>query len=211
MSSDTRPRIEPLLLGFCGIFGLIGSLAPTATMAWAGMVAEHDFLADTLSDLGRGPHRRIMDTGFFINAASLIALALAATQLHGGQKRWSGAILAMVLLALNIVAIALWDAFGRTAPDAGMSVHTQLTFGLAPLYFFAPLLMASVLRDEATAMARLFVVSAGLWAVFAVAFKLAPDWIDGGLEKIAVAATLLWTIPLSVWVTKQAFHLPSGT
>ncbi|WP_411889337.1 DUF998 domain-containing protein [Yoonia sp. SDW83-1] len=205
----SAPRIEPLLLAFCGILGLIGSVAPTGALIWASLVAEHDFLADTVSDLGRGPHRWIMDSGFFINAASLLALSIGAAHIHAGTKRWTASILCFALLALVIVAIGLWDAFGRTAETDGMSVHTRLTFLLGPLYLIGPILMWYSFRDTAPSMARLFLVSAVLWAVFATAFKLAPDWIDGGLEKLAIAATLLWTVPFSNWMTRRALQARS--
>lgn len=197
-------RTAPHLLMFCGILGVIGSLAPCAAMVWASLVTDHSFLADTVSDLGRGPNRFIMDTGFYINAASLIALAIGSTLLHPGSKRWTILVLCFTCLALLIVAIGLWDDFGQTAPDGGMSVHTKLTFGLGPLYLGGPLLAASILRDSEPGKAKLFVAAAILWILFAAAFKLAPDGIDGGLEKIAIAATLLWTVPFAWWMLALA-------
>lgn len=198
--ADTAPG----LLMVCAILGVLGSLAPTVTLIWASVVTDHQFLADTVSDLGRGPNRFIMDTGFYLNAASLIALAIGTTILHSGYSRWSWLIICFALLALNIVAIGLWDDFGKTADGEGMSVHTMLTFGLAPLYLAGPLLTRSLLRDHAPRLGQLCVASAVAWIGFATAFKLAPDWIDGGLEKVAIAATLLWTIPYAWWMLQQA-------
>ena len=201
--SENQTRPEPLLLYTCAILGIVGSLAPTVTLVWGGLISQHDFLADTISDLGRGQHGVIMDTGFFINAASLLGLALGAANLHGGRKLWTGAILCLSLLALNIVAIGLWDAFGRTAQGDGRSVHTWLTFGLGPLYLVGPLLMASVMRQGQPRLAIAFVVSAVLWVILATIFKLSPDDVDGLFEKLAVAATLIWTLPLSWWMLQQ--------
>lgn len=199
-----QQNTAPGLLLFCGLLGILGSFAPTVTMLWASVVTDHKFLAETVSDLGRGPHRFIMDTGFYLNAASLIALAIGTTVLHPGFKRWSMIILTFTFLALTIVAIGIWDAFGQTSDAEGMSVHTRLTFALGPLYVIGPLLMWSVFRAHAPRMAWAFAISAALWIVFATAFKLAPDWIDGGLEKIAIAATLLWTIPYAWWMVNRA-------
>lgn len=201
--TDSKTHREPLLLYTCGTLGIIGSLAPTVTMVWGGLISEHDFMADTVSDLGRGAHGVIMDTGFFINAAAMLGLALGAANLHGGQRHWTGAILCLSLLALNIVAIGLWDAFGRTAEGDGRSVHTWLTFGLAPLYLLGPLLMAPVVRGGHPRLAAAFVLSAVLWIILAAVFKLSPDGVDGFFEKLAVAATLIWTLPLSWWMLRQ--------
>ena len=199
-----RVNTSPGLLLFCGFLGIIGSLAPTVTLVWASLVTDHQFLADTISDLGRGDHRFIMDTGFYLNAGSLIALSIGTTILHPGTKRWSALILTFLALALVIVAIGLWDAFGRTAEGDGLSVHTALTFLLGPLFIAGPVLSWTFFREFAPKTGYLFLASAGLWIVFATAFKLAPDWIDGGLEKIAVACTLLWTIPYAWWMVRMA-------
>lgn len=188
---------RPELLIVCGAGALIGNLAPVAAMVTGWLFTDHDMIADTISDLGRGPHKIIMDTGFYMNAAALLALAIAAAHLHLGRTRWSLGIFALALLALLTVMIGLWDTFhtpGNNPP--GLSVHTWLTFGLAPLYLAGPVLMAPGAARLHVWMKPVFYTSALLWIVFAVAFKLAPDAYDGLLEKVAVAATLGWTLPL---------------
>lgn len=191
---------RPELLLICGLVALIGNLAPVVAMFIAWPIAEHDIIADTISDLGRGPHRTIMDTGFYANSAALLALAIAAAHLHLGRALWSLGIFALTLLALLTTMIGLWDAFGRTNEEgAGMAVHTWLTFGLGPLYLAGPLLMASGIARVWPGWRIFFYAAAALWLVFAAWFKLAPNSYDGILEKIAVSATLLWTLPLA-WV-----------
>ncbi|MGR3435319.1 MAG: DUF998 domain-containing protein [Shimia sp.] len=196
---------EGLMLLLCGALGLVGAIVPLVTMVWAAGVAEHDFVADTVSDLGRGPHHAIMDTGFYVNAAGMLALAIGAAHAHLGRMLWTLSVFALALLALNVVAIGLWDAFGRTSEGEGTSVHTWLTFGLGPLYLVGPLAMVPALRPIAPGTARLFVASAVGWIVLATAFKLSPDAIDGGVEKLAIAATLLWTVPLSWLLLRRAW------
>ena len=44
------------LLIFCGLAGLVGSLLPLVLNAIGLLVAQYDFVDDTISDLGRGPH-----------------------------------------------------------------------------------------------------------------------------------------------------------
>ena len=195
---DPIAEERPELLLFCGLAGLAGCIAPLLAMAISVPVAEHDFVADTISDLGRGPHHWIMDGGFYLNAAGLLALAIAGAHLHLGRTGWSVGVICLAFLALVITLVGIWDEFGTTSRTEDMSVHTQLTFALAPLYLAGPLAMAGGVAQVSPWMRPTFFVSAALWAVFAVAFKLAPDAYDGVLEKIAVAATLLWTVPLSL-------------
>ena len=194
-AADERPE----LLIFCGIAGLVGAVVPTALNLVAGTIAQHDFIADTISDLGRGPHKWIMDTGFYISAASLLSLAIGTAHLHLGRLGWSLGIFTLSLAALVTVLLGLWDKFGGTGD---MSVHTQLSFLLAPLYLAGPILMARGVAEVSRPMSLSFYASAGLWIVFATAFKLGPDSVDGLLEKLAFLATLFWTVPLS-WLLLQ--------
>jgi hypothetical protein len=192
----SEPRPELLLV--CGIVALLGNLAPILTMGIAAGIAEHDFVADTISDLGRGPHKWIMDTGFYMNSAAILALAIAAAHLHLGRSGWSLGIFALALLALLTTVLGLWDAFHTEEHDPpGMTVHTWLTFGLVPLYLAGPILMAPGAARLHGWMRPVFYGAAALWIVFAVAFKLVPTGIDGLMEKIAVAATYAWTLPMA--------------
>lgn len=207
ISAEERPE----LLVFCGVVGIFGNLAPLLAMAIAVPVAQHDLIADTISDLGRGPHHWIMDSGFYMNAAGLLGLAIAAAHLHLGRVGWSLGIICLALLALIVTLVGIWDEF-HTAGDnpPGLSVHTRLTFALAPLYLAGPLLIATGAAQVNRAMVPAFVAASVLWAVFAVAFKLAPNGYDGLLEKIAVAATLLWTVPLSVLFLRRGLSRLRG-
>ncbi|EAQ04372.1 hypothetical protein OB2597_09519 [Pseudooceanicola batsensis HTCC2597] len=183
---------------FCGLVGLAGSLAPLVTAVWAGIVAEHDLVADTLSDLARGPHKMIMDVGFYIHASALVCLAIAAAHAHLGRAAWSAGIFCLALLALVVSLLGLYDDFHNSWEAAdSVTVHTKLSVLLGPLYLAGPLLMAPGAARAGPVYAGLFVVSAVIWIVFATLFKMAPTGYDGILEKVAIVATLLWTVPMS--------------
>lgn len=192
--TQTRYDLRPELLVIGGLVGLVGALAPNVLNLIAASIAEHDFVADTISDLGRGPHKWIMDLGFYLNAAGLIALALAAAHLHLGGWGWSVGILCLTLLALMTTLVGVWDDFG----GRDLSVHTALTYFLFPLYLIGPLAMRSSIAKISPRPATLFVIAAGAWTVLSIGFKLAPNSYDGIVEKIAVLATLFWIVPLSL-------------
>ncbi|WP_191090228.1 DUF998 domain-containing protein [Histidinibacterium aquaticum] len=196
MVTEERPE----LLLFCGLCGLLGNIAPLVLMAFATEVAQHDFVSDTVSDLARGPHKWIMDLGFYLNAGGLLALAIAAAHIHLGRMAWSLGIICLSLLALVVVLLGLWDEFHNSAVGpADWTIHTRLTLLLGPLYLAGPLLMAGGIEGVRRSYAVLFVASAVLWIVLATVFKLSPTAYDGIIEKIAIGATLLWTIPLSLF------------
>lgn len=200
--TEGKPRAlaeeRPELLTLCGFLGYAGNLAPLPALLLALTLAKHDLIADTISDLGRGPHHWIMDTGFYLNAGGLLALAIGAAHLHLGRWFWSLGILCLALLALVITLLGIWDEFHTVGSETTqLTVHTKLSFALAPLFLIGPLAMARGAAQAARWTGTAFVVSALLWAVLATAFKLAPTGYDGILEKAAVAATWGWTLPLS--------------
>lgn len=199
-TAEIVTRERPELLIFCGLAGIVGALTPIVTILWGWQVTEHDFVADTISDLARGDKKWIMDVGFYVNAAGMLALAIAAAHAHLGRAGWSFGIFDLAFTALIVVLLGLWDEFGATSEDPqDMSVHVMLTFFLGPLYLFGPLLMARGVGGLRPIYGWLCVVAAIGWLVFATAFKLSPDGLDGLLEKIAVSFSLLWTVPLG-WI-----------
>ncbi|QFU09969.1 hypothetical protein PARPLA_00468 [Rhodobacteraceae bacterium THAF1] len=202
---------RPELLTFCGFAGLLGSIIPIIAIFYATQVTQHDFIADTISDLARGEKKWIMDVAFYFNAAGMLGLAIASAHAHLGRAAWSMGILFLAFLALVVVLLGLWDEFGATAEGDGMAVHTQLTFALGPLYLVGPLFMAQGVAGEHPHMRWMFIIAAIGWFVFAVAFKLVPTSIDGILEKIGIGATYLWTIPLSLlFLNRGRRHLRDG-
>lgn len=203
-SAEDRPaetRTErPELLIVCGCLALLGMIVPIILILVATSLVEHDFVSDTISDLARGPKKWIMDGGFYANAAGLLALAIGSAHHHLGRVTWSIGIFTLALIALVTVLLGLWDQFHTVSNNPpGMTVHTKLTFFLGPLYLAGPLLMAYGAAQRDRVFAILFIASAVLWTILALAFKLAPNGYDGILEKAAVLATMLWTGPLA-WI-----------
>jgi len=196
--ADILVKERPQLLLFCGAVGLIGNLAPLATFVLATVVAQHDIVSDTISDLARGPHKWIMDGGFYMHAAGLLALAIASAHTHLGRTGWSAGLICLALLALVVVLLGLWDELQPDAENSfDMTVHTKLTFLLGPLYLAGPILMARGAATVHRGYGAAFLAASALWIVFAIAFKLSPTAYDGIVEKTAVAATMFWTSPLA--------------
>jgi hypothetical membrane protein len=192
-------RPEVLLLGALG--GVVAYIGPIFCLLLAvALVDQHDFAADTLSALGNGPYSAIMDTGFYIGAGGSLALAIGAAHGHLGKIDWSAGVLCLALIALTSVLLGIWDEFHTEGDNPpGLSVHTRISFAMGPLYLLGPLLMARGAAGVHRGHAVAFITAAALWIVFATAFKLAPNSIDGLMEKLAFAATGFWLLPLS-WI-----------
>jgi len=195
---EVAPHERAEILIFFGLVGAIGCFAPILTTVWSAMVAEHDFVASTLSDLGRGPHKIIMDVGFYICACGLVSLAIAAAHVPMGGMGWSAGILCLATLALLVSMIGLFDQFkNEVEPGETYSVHTWISFGLGPLYLIGPLGMARGAARVSRIYSALFVLAAVIWIVFAGWYLMAPTAYDGIIEKTAIFGTLLWTTPLA--------------
>ena len=209
--NETLDGLRPELLIACGLMGVLGNLAPLLTLVIGNlMVPEQGFFADTISALGDGELHYIMDTGFYLNAGGLLALSIGAAHYHLGRWDWSLGIFALAFLALTVTLIGIWDEFHTAADNPpGLSVHTKLTFALGPLFLVGPLLMIRGARRVWSGYGPLFIASALLWAVLATIFKLAPNDIDGLFEKLAVAATLLWVLPLSILMVRAGLRVRS--
>ena len=132
----------------------------------------------------------------------MLALAIGAAHLHLGRWFWSLGILCLALIALVVTLLGIWDAFNSN-PEDPLTVHTRLTFALGPLYLAGPLSMARGAARLWRGALVSFVAAAVLWVLLATAFKLAPDHLDGGFEKAALAATWAWTVPLALILLRR--------
>lgn len=197
---------RPELLLACGVMAFAGILLSLALMVAAAILVQHDFIADTISDLARGPRKWIMDLGFYLNAGALLALAIGTAHFHLGRMAWSLGLFCLAFAALIVVLPGLWDEFHTAAQQSqDMTVHTRLTFALGPLYFAGPLLMAAGASRVARRYGWMFSAAAALWLILATAFKLVPTGYDGILEKAAMTATLLWTVSLAWILTTRGY------
>lgn len=198
--ADERPE----LLMLCGAAGVAGQIAATALLfATMAVVGEYDFVADTISKLAKGPHAVIMDTGFYLSAASLLALAIGAAHLHLGRWDWSLGIFALALLALIVTLLGIWDEFHERPNPETVSVHARLTYALLPLYAAGPVLMARGISRVWGWAGAAFVAASLAWIVLATWFFFSSDGHDGLIEKAAFAATYLWTLPLGALLFRR--------
>ena len=194
--ADERPE----LLTFCGAFGILGALVMTFGVAIVQFIAPgHDPVEDTISDLARGDTAWIMDAIFYLNAASLLGLSIAAAHLHLGRWDWSLGIFVLALLALDIVLLGVWDTFYSAPGVEETSIHTRLATMLYPLFLLGPVLMVRGISREAGVHRWVFIAAAVLWGITALIYFFGPEPYYGITERIAGATTLIWILPLS-WV-----------
>ena len=207
MTAETaRPAIEeePMLMIGLGYFAIVGCVIFVVSILIADFVVpDHDWIADTISDLGAGQYEFIVDIGIYAFSASLISIALLAAHVHMGGWGWSAGILAFALLGLITFLVGARNEYGDNDSE-GVVIHIYLVYALGALFFMAPLLMAKGVARASDRYRFVLIALAVLWAVSAPVFFILPDTVDGVYERY------LGLIAMAIVITLAGFFIRRG-
>ena len=193
---DMTPPTEerPDFLVAMGLIGIVGCAIFAAAVVIGDLVVpDHDFVADTISDLGAGRYEFVADIGIYAFSAALVACALGASHAHLGGDRWSWAVGWLAFLALIVFLVGARNEYGD-GDEEGIVIHSYLVYVLGAGFAAIPWMMSR----GAGIMGRGWRVAmrwcAVLWALAAPVFFVMPTGWDGlwerGLMAVAVAFTL---------------------
>lgn len=189
---------RPYFLIGLGAMGLLGCVIGIFGVIVAQvMVPDHDWIADTISDLGAGENEIIMDVALYGFAAGIFAVALCGAHAHLGGVGWSGGVVVLALLAAAVVVIGARNEYGDGDSD-GIVVHMYVVYALGAGFFAAPLLMSSGMQQDSTVNRRWLIFLAVFWGLAAPVFFFLPTSVDGlyerglGLIACAIMALLAW-------------------
>lgn len=190
---------SPQLLAALSMTGIAGAvLLCVGTLAAQVMVPDHDWIADTISDLAAGRWEIVMDVALYGFAAGIMATALAAAHAHLGRWDWSCGIVALALLAALVTIIAARNEYGD-GDSEGVELHAYFVYALAVLFAAVPFLMAGGVGGESRTARRVLLGLGGLWIAAAPIFYMLPTDVDGLYERAlgGVACAVLavfWTV-----------------
>ncbi|ABD53510.1 DUF998 domain-containing protein [Jannaschia sp. CCS1] len=189
---------RPYFLIVLGAFGIIGCIIGILGVIVAqAMVPGHDWIADTISDLGAGENEIIMDVALYAFAAGIFAVALCAAHTHLGGVGWSGGVVILALLAAAVVVIGARNEYGD-GDNEGVVVHIYVVYALGVGFFAAPLLLANGFGRDPMMSRRWLIGLAILWAAASPVFFFLPTSVDGlyerglGLIACAIISLLGW-------------------
>jgi hypothetical protein len=191
-----------LLIGL-GVIGLLGVLALLLGNIIGSMVVpNHDWVADTVSDLAAGKYEIIQDIALYGYAISLVACAIGAAHLHRGGTRWNVGIACFALLALCVVIIGARNEYGD-GDNEGIVIHIYIVYALG--LFFAVLFatMAKNMSHISKGYGVLTRVCAVLWILGAPAFFMMPTGFDGLFERALGVVTAIW-VSAFCWILISA-------
>jgi hypothetical protein len=189
-----RPPLLRVLavIAYLGCAALIGG-----TFAAQLMVPDHEWMADTISDLAAGRLEIVMDVALYGFATGLFATALSASHVHLGGIGWSAGLLALAVIAALVVVVAARNEYGD-GDDEGVVIHIYLVYGLGALFLLAPLGFSAGLEADHPRARRALIGLAILWGLSAPVFFFLPTSIDGLYERYLglIAVAILLTLAL---------------
>ncbi|PVA09384.1 DUF998 domain-containing protein [Pelagivirga sediminicola] len=189
-----------LLIAFGGI-GVAGCAALiVGTLIAQIVVPDHDWIADTISDLAAGRWEIIMDVALYGFAAGLLATARAASHAHMGKGGWS---VGVASLASLVTIIGARNEYGDSDRD-GVVIHMYLVYAMGAFFLLTCAVMQSGLRASGHGTAGWTLIALGAaWAVMCPVFLLSATSVDGLLERIlGVIACGIVLVPSVVFIQR---------
>lgn len=197
--NTARPKVQeqPGLMIFLGCYAIFGCAVFALSILIADFVVpDHDWIADTISDLGAGKYEFIVDIGIYAFSSALICVALLTAHVHLGGLRWSVSIVGLVALGLIVFLVGARNEYGDSDKD-GVVIHRYLVYGLGFLMASLPLLMAKAAGRADPLYSKILVAISVVWVPSAPIFFFLPDAIDGVYERYLGLISFVFVITLS--------------
>lgn len=196
MHPKQTPPNAQLLFG-AAVTAILGTIAVIlGNIVGSLVVPDHDWVADTISDLAAGRYEIIQDVALYGFAGALMACALAAAHLHLDGTRWNIGIACLALLAMCVVVIGARNEYGDNDND-GIVIHIYVVYVIGLLFAVLFLAMAQGLGRVAQRYRLLSYVCAALWIVGAPIFFFLPTEYDGAYERGLGVITIVWVLGFS--------------
>ncbi|NIZ11250.1 DUF998 domain-containing protein [Pseudooceanicola sp. HF7] len=188
---------QPRLLRFLSLLAVFGCVALTCSILIADFVVpDHDWIADTISDLGAGRYEFIVDIGLYTFSAALIGLALSAAHVHLGAWDWSVGIIALIVFGLLVFLIGARNEYGDNDSD-GWVIHEYLVYGLGVAMTVACFALARGAARASPRYRRILIATGIVWVVSAPVFFFLPTDIDGIYERYLGAVSFVLILSLA--------------
>ncbi len=173
------------------------------------LVEGYDPIAQTISELGAGPHAWLQDTGLTLFAVGVAALLVAFALAEAGSRNGWITRVALGALAVAITVIALRNAYGDNIANQ-WEVHREMVIltGLAvpAILWFAPKTFSA---DGRVAKASRIV--AIVWLIAAPLFFFMPEDINGIYERVLAGVMVASVLVAAISLLRYADELePDG-
>ena len=203
------PKLEEEsgLLVWLGAYAILGCAVFAVSILIADFVVpDHDWIADTISDLGAGRYEFIVDIGIYAFSASLISLALLAAHAHMGGWGWSVGIVGIAILGLIVFLVGARNEYGDNDTE-GVVIHAYLVYVLGLLFTVVPWVMSSGASRAGGVYGLTLKITSVVWALSAPVFFFLPTGIDGLYERYLGLIAFVMVITLAVLFIRRGRKL----
>ncbi|MCE8005782.1 MAG: DUF998 domain-containing protein [Aestuariivita sp.] len=157
------------------------------------VVPDHDWVADTVSDLAASKYEIIQDVALYCYTGSLVACALGAAHYHLDGTRWNIGIACLSLLAICVVIIGARNEYGDQ-DNEGIVIHIYVVYVLGLVFAALFVLLARGMSKIARRYAAVSYCCAALWIICAPIFFFMPTGYDGAFERGLGVIAVVWTV-----------------
>ncbi|NDV49733.1 MULTISPECIES: DUF998 domain-containing protein [unclassified Salipiger] len=195
LPAETAER--PALMHALVLLAIFGCVALTASILIADFVVpDHDWIADTISDLGAGRYEFIVDTGLYAFSAALIGLAVLAAHVHLGAWDWSVGIIALIVFGLLVFLIGARNEYGDNDSE-GWVIHTYLVYALGLAMATACFALARGAARVGPRYRTILIGTGVVWCASAPIFFFLPTAVDGIYERYLGAVSYVLVLTLA--------------
>ncbi len=188
---------QPLLLRTLSLLAVFGCVALFGSILIADFVVpNHDWIADTISDLGAGRYEFIVDIGLYAFSAALIGLAVLAAHVHLGAWDWSVGIIALIIFGMLVFLIGARNEYGDNDSD-GWVIHIYLVYALGVAMTVASFALARGAARASPCYRTILIATGFLWVVSAPVFFFLPTDIDGIYERYLGGVSFVLVLALA--------------
>lgn len=173
------------------------------------VVPNHDWIADTISDLGAGRYEFIVDVGIYAYAAALIACAVGAAHAHLGGRGWTTGIYGLIGTGLIVFLVGARNEYGDSDSD-GVVIHVYLVYALGVLFAVMPWAMSAGASKISRGLGLTCKAMTILWVPMAPLFFFMPDAIDGLYERVLGGITFVFVIAIALTLRGRAAAIQDG-
>lgn len=197
---------QPLLLRALSLFAVFGCVALAVSILIADFVVpDHDWIADTISDLGAGRYEFIVDIGLYSFSAALIGLAILAAHVHLGAWEWSVGIVGLAVFGLLVFLVGARNEYGDNDSE-GWVIHIYLVYGLGITMTVACFAFARGAARASPRYSKILIATGIVWVLSAPVFFFLPTNIDGIYERYLGAVSFVLVLTLAHLFFQRAEH-----
>ncbi|NIY95638.1 DUF998 domain-containing protein [Salipiger sp. HF18] len=201
---------QPALIHALVLLAIFGCVALAVSIVIADFVVpDHDWIADTISDLGAGRYEFIVDIGLYAFSAALIGLAVLAAHVHLGAWDWSVGIIALIVFGLLVFLIGARNEYGDN-DNEGWVIHTYLVYALGAAMTVACFSLARGSARVSPVYRTVFIAAGIVWSASAPLFFFLPTDIDGIYERFLGAVSFVLVLTLAHLFYQRAKQLKAN-